>query len=289
MTPLAYYRNILPLETTQHKIAHAIASGSPYMATRLGSVEFDCLRHYVATKTRFWKLFPMGIQRQMENNAGFIRPSTKALSQFATLYLDELKKADLMGIWQKKEEPSFFQSFCPQSELTLLNSLSPFHPKLDTPWTTSLANKKVLIIHPFEDTIQAQYLHRSKLFGNPNILPEFTLITLKAVQSIAKSPTGFETWFDALAYMKDQVSQTTFDVAIIAAGAYGLPLAAHVKTIGKTAVHLGGTLQLLFGIKGRRWDTESAYIPTLYNDYWTRPSESERPSKFKQVESGTYW
>lgn len=33
---------------------------------------------------------------------------------------------------------------------------------------------------------------------------------------------------------------------------YGFPLAAHVKHKGKQAIHLGGTLQLLFGIKGNR-------------------------------------
>lgn len=42
-----------------------------------------------------------------------------------------------------------------------------------------------------------------------------------------------------------------YDICLIGCGAYGFPLAAHAKRKGKKAVHLGGALQLLFGIKGK--------------------------------------
>ena len=53
-----------------------------------------------------------------------------------------------------------------------------------------------------------------------------------------------------------------FDVAIIGCGAYGMPLAAMLKQAGKQAIHLGGATQLLFGIKGKRWE-EIKTIPHL--------------------------
>lgn len=43
---------------------------------------------------------------------------------------------------------------------------------------------KVLVIHPFEDTIKSQYQKREKLFPGTDILPEFELKTLKAVREI---------------------------------------------------------------------------------------------------------
>ena len=54
--------------------------------------------------------------------------------------------------------------------------------------------------------------------------------------------------------MKAQIDKEDFDICLIGAGAYGFPLAAYVKRKGKKAVHLGGALQLLFGIKGSRWE-----------------------------------
>ncbi len=45
--------------------------------------------------------------------------------------------------------------------------------------------------------------------------------------------------------------------------------------MGKQAIHLGGCLQILFGLKGRRWDEEEPDIVAMYNDYWHYPMASE--------------
>ena len=65
------------------------------------------------------------------------------------------------------------------------------------------------------------------------------------------------------------------------------PLAAYVKRLGKQSVVTAGATQLLFGIKGARWD--KAETPVPYNDNWIRPRESEKPSGAQSVESGCYW
>jgi hypothetical protein len=75
----------------------------------------------------------------------------------------------------------------------------------------------------------------------------------------------------------------------IGAGAYGLPLAAFVKEQGRQAVHVGGATQLLFGVKGRRWEAESEDVVALFNDYWVRPSAEETPAGASLVEGGCYW
>ena len=49
----------------------------------------------------------------------------------------------------------------------------------------NLENKKVLIIHPFIDTILSQYNFREKIFENKDILPKFDIETVKAVQSLS--------------------------------------------------------------------------------------------------------
>ena len=51
-------------------------------------------------------------------------------------------------------------------------------------------------------------------------------------------------------------------------------LAAYIKKLGKKSIVTAGATQLLFGIKGARWD--NAETPVPYNDNWIRPKESER-------------
>ena len=60
--------------------------------------------------------------------------------------------------------------------------------------------------------------------------------------------------------------------------------------MGKKSVHLGGATQVLFGIKGKRWEGELKHIgDKFYNEYWVRPLESERPKNYLSVEQGCYW
>ena len=181
-----------------------------------------------------------------------------------------------------------------------LEMLYPFF--VERPWTRILKGKKVLVVHPFADTIRSQYQKRELLFDNPDVLPEFELKTLKAVQTIAGTKSEFASWFDALKFMETEIDKIEFDIAIIGCGAYGLPLAAHVKKIGKQAVHMGGGTQLLFGILGKRWteqysgylhyrpgiDISLDYHP-LFNEYWVFPGQNEKPEFAEKVEGGCYW
>ena len=102
--------------------------------------------------------------------------------------------------------------------------------------------------------------------------------------------------------MEQQIDKIDFDIALIGCGAYGMPLAAHVKRLGKQAVHLAGGLQLLFGIKGKRWTEEHVgnfeYRPgvilswdyrSLFNDHWCYPLAIDTPSNAEVVEGGCYW
>jgi hypothetical protein len=74
----------------------------------------------------------------------------------------------------------------------------------------------------------------------------------------------------------------------VGAGAASLVYANHAKLKGKQAVHLGGSLQILFGIKGRRWDNMNK-INCFYNKHWCRPLPSETPTNHKEAENGCYW
>ena len=126
------------------------------------------------------------------------------------------------------------------------------------------------------------------MFQNPDILPAFDLTVLRAVQTIAgETDDRFSDWEDALEYMYGEAMKIDFDVAIIGCGAYGMPLGARLKDSGKIAIHLGGATQLLFGIKGARWDNHP--LSRLYNDNWVRPLETETPKAAKKVENACYW
>jgi hypothetical protein len=167
-----------------------------------------------------------------------------------------------------------------------LTDLEPYRHA--DPWSEALFKKRILVVHPFEDSIKKQHAKRHLLFSDSRVLPDFELITLKAVQSIAGNTVPFADWFQALDWMRNEIEKIDFDIAIIGAGAYGFPLAAHVKRLGKKSIHLGGASQLLFGIKGNRWDKDPT-TSRFYNEHWVSPSASETPQNSHAVEKACYW
>jgi hypothetical protein len=90
--------------------------------------------------------------------------------------------------------------------------------------------------------------------------------------------------------MKRKIDCIDYDICIIGCGAYGLPLAAHVKRNGKKSIHLAGATQLLFGIKGKRWEQFLVWpYSNLFNEHWVRPGQDEKPKNASVVEGACYW
>ncbi len=280
-------------------IRERLLNDAPLMVARFGSVELQCFLNYhfikmdgsLFSKSISYmkgKIGPFWLEekslRSMCNNAGFFPEDEKYLEQFYERMKQDMQSIDILGSWLKEEK--VVDDLISKAIKVQLPDLEPYYNK--RPWTKALEGKKVLVIHPYAESIQLQYKKRELLFENQDILPVFDLKTIKAVQSIAGSKTGYASWFEALDAMCEDVSKTDFDIAIIGCGAYGLSLAAYVKRIGKKAVHLGGATQILFGIKGKRWE-EHEVISKLMNEHWVRPLQSEYPANYTNVEAGCYW
>jgi len=272
-----------------------LSSDAPCLIGRLGGYELSAVLTHLARNTpnplrklsycRHGGFLTWGnlIRKRMFANTGlFPVNDTQLLSRFAALALSVAPQIDIIG------------SCCPGEKLLPLRARRVPLPDLEPyrhqhPWTSALAGKTVLVVHPFSDTIEQQYrTNRTLLFRDPEVLPEFRLRTIKAVQSLGCHPPGFTDWFDALHAMENAIDATDFDIAIIGAGAYGLPLAAHVKQRNRKAIQLGGATQILFGIRGKRWD-QRPFFRALFNEHWIRPSADETPAAAHRVEGGCYW
>ena len=275
-------------EEINNCIKDMILSGNPFLAGRFGATELFCVRTFdFEVESKY-----DNVLSQMENWSGFF-PSKKELGdKFKNLMLDLIPEANVMGIWMLPFEEYYLNSYGnKQLKTTYLLDLEPWSSP-EKPWSAALNGKKVLVIHPFKETIERQYKRREEIFPGTDILPKFELITLKAVQTVAgEKDNRFSTWFDALEWMYQEAMKIDFDVAIIGCGAYGFPLAAKLKQAGKQAIHLAGATQLLFGIKGKRWEenTAFAYVQKFFNDAWVYPSDEDKPKAADKVEGGCYW
>jgi hypothetical protein len=286
----------------------ALVSDEPCMIARFGSTELTCLSNYIGVCSQKKQYFSyikgesnpwwwqQNIMSQMQQCAGFFPPTQDKIEQFCELMLEDMKELDILGSWLPQERD--FEKQISKTKKVHLRLLEPFWSK--NPWTKALEGKKVLVVHPFDKTIRSQYVRRELLFNNDNIFPKFkSFHTIRAVQSLGQGDSRFKDWFEALDYMKAEIDKLDYDICFIGAGAYGFPLAAHVKRRGKKTIHLGGALQLLFGIIGSRWQDPNYGVKewgipkgsytNLINEYWVRPDEDEKPKNADNVEDGCYW
>jgi len=252
-------------------ISKGIKSEKPFMYARYGSSEFRAIMND--------KDFPL-----VCFYSGFFPQDKKLLPKFREVYIKSSKFLDVFLVWNFRNH--FF------NEIKLLKKLPNIKEIIldagvgnpQNSWIRDLKGKKILVIHPFKKTIEHQHKKRAKL----GILPKIkSLEVIRAVQTIAgNKDERFKDWFEALDYMKKEINKKDFDIAILGCGAYGLPLAAHVKSIGKQALHLAGETQLLFGIKGKRWVDDGL---VEMENYWISPLDEDKIQNYKKIEGGCYW
>ena len=277
--------NILSAESGNDICKKILLSEKPCMLGRIGTVEMGILNAYLLKKAGIIKSLKGERSRLLCNNAGFFPNEEEYLEKFCELYIQSAEQLDMMGVFCQHSEDLFHHLYAKESLMAQFTMYEPFY--FNHPWSKALEGKKVLVIHPFENSILKQYNRREELFENIEVLPKFDLITLKAIQTIGDDTQGFEDWFNALDYMIAKINTIDFDIALVGCGAYAFPIAAHIKRMGKKSVITAGATQLLFGIKGKRWD--HAETPVPYRESWIRPSEQEIPKKANSVENGCYW
>lgn len=277
-----------------------LQTGKPLLVSKFGTTELETMEDFRIKNEKKISLlgylnFITGKRTKLYVNgstvdrlymlSGFFPNDEALMEQFYLENESAVRQIDILGSYQVNEY-LFRKELKNAVRVNLDGYYAPFY--YSNPWTKYLKGKKVLVVHPFSEDIQLQYKKRKFLWQDEDVLPEFDLITYKAVQSIVGTKTEFATWFDALQKMKDDISQIDFDIALVGCGAYGMPLAAHCKQMGKQVVHLAGWLQVLFGIKGTRWDNNPR-VSKYYNEYWIRPSAQNRLQGMEKVENGCYW
>jgi hypothetical protein len=259
------------------------------MAGKIGTSELLALEYF---HRRIKLPFPVEASwrrpaKRLWVDSGVFPVDKKQFYKFIEIYLQSIQMIDALYLWQNDSflgpfEKVVTQKYCPEADLLGWGELN----HVPAP---ELLNLRWLVISPFVETMRKQLtkiaeIHQLQI-DPEKVRPktgECNFLRCPPLSSLAPSP--FRSWTDGFEKMKETALAQKFDIAIVGAGAWSLPLLAEIKKSGRKGLHLGGETQLLFGIKGRRWDEKG-----LYNVHWVRPSPEETPPNFMQKENGCYW
>ena len=224
--------------------------------------------------------------------SGVLCSNLDSLTEFIKVYINAALNMDHLIKWfNPLGNGRFLDEVCLQ-HLGYKNELFKSHNELEPflkgkeGWHYHLGDTKLLFLSPFPDTAAIQKEKYSEIWQGA---PKPDVVTIR--YPFAECYTGEEPkveWQDRLIQMKEEIAKQDFDFATLGCGAMGLPLCNFIKNeLGKGVIYLGGGNQLLFGIKGKRWERDKNFTKIINNPAWIRPLDSETPKS--QIEDGCYF
>lgn len=231
----------------------------------------------------------------MKNNAGIKLGGTYSLAKYSKDYLKAFENSELYFFWDVlgnvypgiKESHDYIMKKYKKKRVNAL-VLDIFH-YIHNPWTHTLKGKRILIVSPFIESIKEKEHIRKEIYG-VDLFPECKFVYIKPPQTQGSNKSE-EYYIELHKFIKEiEKLKDSFDIALCSCGGYGNPLVNKIYEMGKSAIYVGGVLQMYFGIYGMRWMRERKEVMQLYfNKHWSRPKEIERPKGYKKVEGSAYW
>ncbi len=277
------------------KIRKLLADGKPFFIGRNGTIEIETLF--------FWKLhrparpYPEYMREQIQRNAGIFPATEESLDRWCAEYTQglSLMNGGAAGWYPPTAhiEKRILDHHAPTAFRTPLRSLEPYYVEAGARWTEKLAGKKVTVVSSFTDTIQQQL--KRPIW--PNGLLDISGVDWSFVRTgyapvtaagTAEWPDDCNSWEEAVEYVLLQVINRDSEIVLIGCGGLGMIIAGRLRKRGISCIVLGGAIQVLFGIKGRRW-AQHDIISGFWNDAWVSPAAHEVPGGAGAVEGGCYW
>jgi hypothetical protein len=282
------------MEENAKYICELFKSDKPFLIGRNGTIELQMLLKYLQNVP-----FSQSEINQLELNAG-IFPSDSFID-FFNLYVLSLKSADAMAEgWYEplKIIEKDILDICNKNRTKLLlRNLEPYYVKPELRWTQHLAGKRVAVINSFAEICETQTYMSKAIWGEeaetllPNStiwIPIQTYYSPRLANGRAEWPRFIKNWSDAVDNIVQRVLQECCDIAIIGCGGIGMIIGHRLKEKGLQCIVMGGATQILFGIRGKRWETHNV-ISKFFNDAWVVAPEHCKPANYKLIENGCYW
>lgn len=277
---------VLPLEGTGEWLRRRILSlkegGFPFLMARFAGSELGVLNGAEQMRLGLRKDFKESARWAISVRAG-IRPTDReTLLGWASLYERTLRQADGVASYGVHMEDYFYRKLCQGKAVLTGEGTEP----LQTFWSSALKGMRVMVVSPFAEEMKSQYGRKELLFPEgTEVLPEMELLFVKPPVTLGDVDPG-RSYIEMARDSLQEFGRVDFDIALVSAGGYAPLYLLKAREMGKSAIHVGGALQTMFGILGKRWDGRP-HVARFVNEHWIRPAE--KPLGCEYIDGGAYW
>lgn len=259
-------------------IKNSILKFNPISFGKIGNVESTYLE-------KFFNNIYDEIDNQLFVNAGIFTRNLDEYVEYFNCLINSINNTDYILQWNSTDKKLINKYLSNKKIFKSFNGLEPFIFENDG-WHYSLKDKKILCVSPFSKSVEIQSHKFDKIWSGAKIGQIETVNVPHSEALTGEKPISWKIKFEQIL---EKIDKKTFDFATVGCGGLSLPVCYEIKKLGKPVVHLGGANQILYGIKGKRWDKAFKNYDWYGNSYWIRPIGEETPVNSKLVEDGCYW
>jgi hypothetical protein len=272
-------------------IKEIIQQNKPFFIGRIAGCELKVAYCYKQGKL----LDVVDELKELENNAGIYTKDNESLTKYTTKLIESYDHCTIIAEWEKEGKvfaytgsgQEFISKQTPKIPKIDARALEPYYFKDN--WMPVIKGKKILIVHPFSKTFTKQVNNLKKIFPEKSWFEDCQLDFVTPPLTLAGNHQNIDWQDHLLNFIELLKEKKDFDIALVAAGGYGMLISDYIfKDMGKSVMYIGGALQLFFGVVGKRWFNNKEILK-LINDDWMRPDKEDKPTNFLNVEKGCYW
>jgi hypothetical protein len=282
------------------ELAHAIEKRRGYATGKIGRtaqymVKYEMLCQQNAPAAMIREL-EYGLEFQCLKQQGIFPVDNSFYRRYSRFYIEQIRNLDCLGICYYPGELEILKYYQLTNKLIHYTDQEPDRSVPDNQGSCYLqffGDKKILIICPFAEALKNRATQ--EVFEGVWWKTGKKWFRPASVEAL-EFPYGFAyethkqyaTVLDLLEEVKTRIHQRDFDIALIGAAGLAIPLASFIKDLGKVAVDLGGHLQFLFGVLGKRWRTTDLQAK-YFTRYWIDMPASYKPNETDVCDDGAYW
>jgi len=286
------YKEHMNLQESNEFMIDKIKANKPFIISRLGIGQETIVSYLVSTNN---PIHPNNINI-LHNNAGIYCNTKEEIVEYSIKFNACLEHSSALAEWGGQTLYPYEQYFIQTHRLKCLTFkvLEPFYCIEEnlTPWSHSLLGKKVLVINPFTESMQQQLNNGFQIYKNKRLFLEGQEFVFYKSYNTSGMNRLHSNWIETFELMCKDISKLDFDIALLGCGGYGLPLCDFIFTkMNKSAVYIGGGIQLLFGVMGNRWANDPMWkrIIAENDSKFIHPNANEQLKNQNNIEGSCYW
>ena len=282
----------------------ALGAKRGYAAGKLGASQkfwmyYGLLARQGPGAGKLLKFYQKALLFHTYQQCGVFPPNAEFCLSFNAQFVEAVRELDCLGLFldQVEIEKRLIRGYELPGKLTYFTNQEPDRSvpnRQEDCYLPLFRGKKILLICPFAEFLRERA--RPEVFesvwaktGKPWFYPEKVEALEFPYGFSRQAQERYATALDLLAELQTKVQSYDFDLALIGAAGLAIPLAAFIKSLGRVAIDLGGHLQILFGVHGKRWREQAEWRETYFNDAWTALPRCYWPERDDVCDQGAYW